>query len=141
MEHKEVIANIKVTPTISGQSNIDITMPIWIKKDELNSKFYVNLALLGGITTVVEKESEIDQAIKEAIKGFFLSSVKFGKGFTEELSFLGWQIKSPKSIRYRIPRKDRGKAFVKSNYNLLNSAPAMKQMMLTGTSKSLSLQV
>lgn len=137
MERKETIASIKLSPRENGKLDIHISMPIWLRKDDVSGKIYISLALLGGIETVAESEEDIDTALKEAAFSFFFAANKFGKGIMGELELLDWRKKNSASFRFKVP-KDR----MPSKYSVKN-LPGSKFRM-TGAekvSKSLSLNV
>ena len=134
MDHKKVIANIKLLPSSNGETDIKIEMPIWIRKDE-QGKFYANLALLGGIMTYADNEADLDKAINEAIAVFFENADKYGKGLQNELVTLGWQIKKERSLRFKVKRDRAGVSLG------LPMSPAFQEVMQTGVSKTVSVTV
>lgn len=134
MELKKTIASISITPT-EGGALLNVDMPVWIKKDK-NGVLYLKFPLFGDLTTFVQNESQLEQAMEEAIKSFFFASQKFGKGFDNELKSLGWQ-KKRNAIRFKaMPSK---KFELPESYS--ERVPFLQDLMKTGVQKSLQVAV
>lgn len=133
----QTIASIQIKPNGADKVDITVNMPIW-SRIGTDGKIYITLALLGGLTTFANKQEEVDDVIREAIKSFFISLDKFGKGFKQELSALGWQLNKNK-IKFKISKKRITPKPL--SYRLEGKAPAWNEMMKTGQSKSLSVSI
>ncbi|MFN7675345.1 hypothetical protein [Flavobacterium sp.] len=82
-------ANIEINRLDGKLSSITIDMPIWDKivEDEFMS---VNIPFLG-IKTFAKDELDAQEAIKECVNLFCVTSEKFGSGLETELRLLGWE--------------------------------------------------
>lgn len=126
---KEIIAKFEFIPATNGKTKVNVTMPIWLRKDS-SGKVYITLGLLGGMTTIAKDEKDIDNAMKEAIASFIHAAQKFGKGINEELKSLGWQ---PKKTHLRFKSK---KSFIPRDNN-----PMLQGLMRTGVERNVNLQI
>lgn len=82
-------ANIEINRLDGKLSSITVDMPIWDKtvEDEFIS---VNIPFLG-IKTFAKNEIDAQDAIKECVHLFCVTSEKFGSGLETELRLLGWE--------------------------------------------------
>jgi len=85
-------ANIEINRKDGKLFSISVDMPIWDKivEDDFMS---VNIPFLG-IKTFARDEEDAQQAIKECINLFCISSEKFGNGLEAELKLIGWDFVS-----------------------------------------------
>jgi hypothetical protein len=127
---KKIIARLELKQVARNLMQVTCDMPVWMKKDE-NGKIIITLGLLGGIMTWADKDTDIDNAIREAIQIFFERSQLNGNGLNEELKSLGWQVKR-NSVRFRVGSKQQ--------FNIPNE-PVLAGIMQTANEKSISLQL
>lgn len=69
-------------------TQVNCILPVWIRQ---KSDFIDILLPTIGIETFCEFENEIEEAVEEATKAFFLISEDFGLGLEDELKFFGWK--------------------------------------------------
>lgn len=83
--------------------SISALIPAWFTKNP-SGDFKISLPLLG-FETNCDSESEIEDAVKEAVKGFCIVSDKHGKGIEKEFELLGWKVKSTKKKKvFTMPK-------------------------------------
>lgn len=115
MSINKQIAKITIQPNKlhSGKIDVSVHMPIWIKN--IDGGKLIQLGLFGGMSTFVDTEDKIDEAVKQMLKSFFKMANQAGKGFQAELKSLGWETKKA-NMRFRVPVSSNSK------YNTRQSA-------------------
>jgi hypothetical protein len=138
MEIPQIIAKINIKPVENKKIFIEVNMPIWIRKDR-NGMIWIKMPLLG-LESFAQDMMDLDFAIKESINIFFKTANKYGKGFTDELTTLGWQKKKGNTLRY----KDKKSSFIKNkpeSFQLPGDNPIYAELLKTGIQKKVSLRV
>jgi hypothetical protein len=137
MALKDIIAKIQIKPLPDKKAKIEVDTPYWINKTA--DKTYINLALFGGITTVVQNEEDVDAAITEALTAFFHAANTYGKGIRNELKLLGWELKR-NNIRFKSPRTAKRDRLVPTSFITPNSK-IIQGMINTGSRASVSVNI
>ena len=88
MKTKTVSGNIEIKRVKGKLDTVSVVMPIWDKTIE-DGFLSINIPLFA-ISTFAKNESDIDQAVREAITLFCTNAEKFGNGLESELRILGW---------------------------------------------------
>jgi hypothetical protein len=88
MKTKTISGNIEIKRSRGKLDAVSIVMPIWDKNIE-DGFLSINIPLFA-ISTFAKDESDIDQAVREAIILFCINAEKFGNGLETELRVLGW---------------------------------------------------
>jgi len=85
---KTTEANIEIIRSNGLLQSVSIVMPTW---NRVSDAGHVNIDVpFLGMKTVARDESDADEAVKELIQCFCISSEKFGQGLEKELMTLGW---------------------------------------------------
>ena len=88
MKTKTVSGDIEIKRIKGKLSAISVVMPIW---DRTIEDGYLSVSIpLFAISTFAKDESDVDQAVREAIISFCVNAEKFGNGLERELRVLGW---------------------------------------------------
>lgn len=95
MKTKTVSGNIEIKRVKGKLDTVSVVMPIWDKTIE-DGFLSINIPLFA-ISTFAKNESDIDQAVREAITLFCINAEKFGNGLESELRILGWNSGETKS--------------------------------------------
>ncbi|WP_423999760.1 hypothetical protein [Maribacter sp. IgM3_T14_3] len=88
MKANTISGNIEIKRNRGKLDTISVVMPVWDKTIE-DGFLSVNIPLFA-ISTFAKDESDIDQAVREAITLFCINAEKFGNGLETELRVLGW---------------------------------------------------
>ena len=88
MKTKTVSGNIEIKRLKGKLDTVSVVMPVWDKTIE-DGFLSINIPLFA-ISTFAKDESDIDQAVREAITLFCINAEKFGNGLETELRVLGW---------------------------------------------------
>lgn len=123
---KSISATIDIQRVEGKLTSIKVLMPTWNQFCEDNS---INVEMpVFGISTQVSEESEIDEAIKEAIIIFCIASEKHGKGLEKELEVIGW-------------KKERGQTKSHALLNVQPKTTMFEQMMSTGETRAMMINL
>ena len=82
-------ANIEINRLEGRLHSISVDMPIWDKTVE-DETISVNIPFLG-LKTFAKDDYDMQEAIKEAVNLFCITSEKLGSGLETELRLLGWE--------------------------------------------------
>lgn len=96
----------KQQPTIeisrhNGSLTIKAIMPTWAKKQD-DGSIQILLPHLGGATTFVDSEEEIQNTVNDLFKGFCIMVEKHGNGIEKELELIGWTMVKKHKVNQSI---------------------------------------
>lgn len=119
-------ASIEIIRKDGVVSSVKVIMPAWCKIND-DGTLKVEIPLFK-ITTFADNEEDAHEAIKEAIMCFCISAQKFGNGLEQELKELGWTSETSAESNHSL-------------FNINSNAPFIEDLMNTGESMALDLQL
>jgi hypothetical protein len=103
MSLNNIIGKVNFTPLGNGKSNIRMDIIVQLRRD-VNGRIYATIPALGGLSTFADNDIDMDKAINEAVFSFFDLCKRDGKVIRAELTSLGWNAKSARVVKMKVPR-------------------------------------